>query len=125
MATGPRVEAQQGAEAPSTAEVTGIPTEALHEWNRLAQDALAAQFNYHVRDAPTLSDAEYDRMIRRLNELEDEYPTLRTPESPTQMVGGMRLRRSADRNAFSTPATSPAQVASPFWASARRALRTA
>ena len=44
-------------EAPSTAAATGIPTEALHEWNEVAQDALAAQFNYHVRDAPTISDA--------------------------------------------------------------------
>ena len=41
-----------------------------------------------MRDAPTLSDADYDRMIRRLNELEEQYPTLRTPESPTQLVGG-------------------------------------
>ncbi|HWI32745.1 MAG TPA: NAD-dependent DNA ligase LigA, partial [Lapillicoccus sp.] len=65
-----------------------MPTDVLHEWNDLAQDALAAQFAYHVRDAPTISDAEYDRMIRRLNELEDAYPTLRTPESPTQVVGG-------------------------------------
>ena len=77
-----------GAEPPSTTEATGIPTEVLHEWNDLAQDALAAQFAYHVRDAPTISDAEYDRMIRRLNELEDAYPTLRAPESPTQLVGG-------------------------------------
>jgi DNA ligase (NAD+) len=77
-----------GAEPPSTAEATGIPTDVLHEWNELAQDALAAQFAYHVRDAPTISDADYDRMIRRLNELEDAYPTLRTPESPTQLVGG-------------------------------------
>ncbi|HEY6740907.1 MAG TPA: NAD-dependent DNA ligase LigA [Lapillicoccus sp.] len=79
---GPRVE------PPSTTEATGIPTDVLHEWNDLAQDALAAQFAYHVRDAPTISDADYDRMIRRLNELEDAYPTLRTPESPTQLVGG-------------------------------------
>jgi DNA ligase (NAD+) len=77
-----------GAEPPSTTAATGIPTDVLHEWNDLAQDALAAQFAYHVRDAPTISDAEYDRMIRRLNELEDAYPTLRTPESPTQLVGG-------------------------------------
>ncbi len=78
----------KGPEAPSTAEATGIPTEVLHEWSEVAQDALAAQFNYHVRDAPTISDADYDRMIRRLNELEEQYPTLRTPESPTQLVGG-------------------------------------
>jgi len=86
--TGSKKGAPKGPEAPSTAEATGIPTEALHEWSEVAQDALAAQFNYHVRDAPTLSDADYDRMIRRLNELEEQYPTLRTPESPTQMVGG-------------------------------------
>ena len=78
----------KGPEAPSTVEATGIPTEALHEWSDVAQDALSAQFNYHVRDAPTISDADYDRMIRRLNELEEQYPTLRTPESPTQLVGG-------------------------------------
>ena len=86
--TGSKKGEPKGTAAPSTAEATGIPTEALHEWSEVAQDALAAQFNYHVRDAPTLSDADYDRMIRRLNELEDQYPTLRTPESPTQLVGG-------------------------------------
>ncbi len=86
--TGSKKGEAKGPEAPSTAEATGIPTEVLHEWSEVAQDALAAQFNYHVRDAPTLSDADYDRMIRRLNELEDQYPTLRTPESPTQLVGG-------------------------------------
>ena len=86
--TGSKKGEAKGAEAPSTAAATGIPTEVLHEWSEVAQDALAAQFNYHVRDAPTLSDADYDRMIRRLNELEEQYPTLRTPESPTQLVGG-------------------------------------
>jgi DNA ligase (NAD+) len=86
--TGSKKGEAKGPEAPSTAEATGIPTEVLHEWSEVAQDALAAQFNYHVRDAPTLSDAEYDVMIRRLNELEEQYPSLRTPESPTQLVGG-------------------------------------
>ena len=86
--TGSTKGAAKGPEVPSTAEATGIPTEALHEWSDVAQDALAAQFNYHVRDAPTISDADYDRMIRRLNDLEEQYPTLRTPESPTQLVGG-------------------------------------
>jgi DNA ligase (NAD+) len=77
-----------GATPPSTVEATGIPAEALHEWTDLAERASAAQFAYHVRDAPTISDAEYDRLLRRLNELEERYPTLRTPESPTQLVGG-------------------------------------
>lgn len=61
---------------------------ARHEWAELAEQATAAQFAYHVRDAPTISDGDYDRLIRRLNELEEEFPEMRTPESPTQQVGG-------------------------------------
>jgi DNA ligase (NAD+) len=65
-----------------------VPEEASHEWVDLAEQASAAQFAYHVKDAPTISDGEYDALIRRLNELEETYPELRTPESPTQQVGG-------------------------------------
>jgi DNA ligase (NAD+) len=43
---------------------------------------------YYVRDAPEISDAEYDRLFRELLELEDGYPELRTEDSPTQRVGG-------------------------------------
>lgn len=46
------------------------------------------QFRYYVRDAPIVSDAEFDELLRRLAALEDEYPELRTPDSPTQLVGG-------------------------------------
>ncbi|HXR69112.1 MAG TPA: NAD-dependent DNA ligase LigA, partial [Dermatophilaceae bacterium] len=45
------------------------------------------QFSYHVKDAPTISDGEYDALIRRLNALEDRFAELRTPDSPTQQVG--------------------------------------
>ena len=72
----------------ATAIVSDIPDEARHEWTDLAERASAAQFAYHVKDAPTISDAEYDQLIRRMNELEDTYPELRTPDSPTQQVGG-------------------------------------
>jgi DNA ligase (NAD+) len=68
--------------------VSDVPQELHHEWVDLAQRAAEAQFNYHVKDAPTISDADYDAIIRRLNELEDAYPSLRTPDSPTQQVGG-------------------------------------
>src|SRR6476469_9536467 len=67
---------------------TSVPDQARHEWADLAEQASAAQFAYHVKDAPTISDGDYDALIRRLNELEDEHPELRTPESPTQQVGG-------------------------------------
>ncbi|GAA2745666.1 NAD-dependent DNA ligase LigA [Terrabacter aerolatus] len=65
-----------------------VPTQSHQEWAELAEQATAAQFAYHVKDAPTISDGEYDQLIRRLNALEEEYPSLRTPESPTQNVGG-------------------------------------
>jgi DNA ligase (NAD+) len=46
-----------------------------------------ANHEYYVLDAPTLSDAEYDRLFRELRELEAADPALRTPDSPTQRVG--------------------------------------
>ncbi len=42
---------------------------------------------YHVLDAPTMEDAEYDRLLRELNDLEAKHPELVTPDSPTQRVG--------------------------------------
>jgi DNA ligase (NAD+) len=65
-----------------------VPEQVRHEWTETAEQASAAQFAYHVKDAPTISDGEYDGLVRRLNSLEQEYPELRTPESPTQQVGG-------------------------------------
>jgi len=46
---------------------------------------------YHVLDAPTLPDAEYDRLLKALQELETAHPELITPDSPTQRVGGKPL----------------------------------
>jgi DNA ligase (NAD+) len=46
-----------------------------------------ARWRYYVLDAPTLSDGEFDAMLRELSDLEDAFPTLRTPDSPTQQVG--------------------------------------
>ena len=43
---------------------------------------------YYVEDHPVIADAEYDRLYRRLKELEEAFPTLRTSDSPTQRVGG-------------------------------------
>nr|WP_029663854.1 NAD-dependent DNA ligase LigA [Cellulomonas sp. KRMCY2] len=61
---------------------------ARHRWTELAEQVRDHQFAYYVRDAPTVSDAEYDILLRRLNALEDAHPELRTPDSPTQLVGG-------------------------------------
>ncbi len=46
---------------------------------------------YYVQDAPTVPDAEYDRLFRELHELEQAHPQLLTPDSPTQRVGGAAL----------------------------------
>lgn len=46
-----------------------------------------ANHEYYVLDAPTLADAEYDRLFRELREIEEAHPALRTPDSPTQRVG--------------------------------------
>jgi DNA ligase (NAD+) len=53
-----------------------------------AQGIEAARVAYSARDAPEVSDAEYDGWMRELTALEAEFPTLVTPESPTQTVGG-------------------------------------
>jgi DNA ligase (NAD+) len=47
----------------------------------------AATYEYYALDRPSISDAEYDRMFRELQELEAAYPFLRTPDSPTQRIG--------------------------------------
>jgi DNA ligase (NAD+) len=46
-----------------------------------------ANHRYHVLDEPTITDAEYDRLLRELEAIEAEHPRLRTPDSPTQRVG--------------------------------------
>jgi DNA ligase (NAD+) len=46
-----------------------------------------ANHDYYVLDTPTLADAEYDRLLRELKDLETEHPELVTPDSPTQRVG--------------------------------------
>lgn len=65
-----------------------IPAEARHRWTELAELIDADQFAYYIRDAPVASDKEYDERLRELQALEDEHPGLRTPDSPTQRVGG-------------------------------------
>ncbi len=64
------------------------PAEAREEHQELSEQIEEARWRYFVLDDPTLSDADYDQRLRRLQELEEAYPELRTPDSPTQKVGG-------------------------------------
>ncbi|WP_421841122.1 NAD-dependent DNA ligase LigA [Mycobacterium sp.] len=60
----------------------------LRQWRDLADEVREHQFRYYVRDAPIISDAEFDELLGRLVALEELHPELCTPDSPTQLVGG-------------------------------------
>ena len=62
--------------------------EVKQEIEELRKELNEHSYRYYVQDAPIISDFEYDRMLRRLEELEGEHPELITPDSPTQRVGG-------------------------------------
>ncbi len=72
----------------SSAEAGPAPPEVRRQWRELADEVREHQFRYYVRDAPIISDADFDALLRRLEDLEERYPELRTPDSPTQLVGG-------------------------------------
>ena len=57
----------------------------------LRKELNQANFEYYVKDDPTMSDYDYDHKLRRLEELEGAHPELITPDSPTQRVGGKAL----------------------------------
>ncbi|RZS87054.1 DNA ligase (NAD+) [Motilibacter rhizosphaerae] len=67
---------------------SGVPVEAEQRHAELARELDEHSYRYYVLDSPTVSDGDYDRMMRELQELEDAHPSLRTPDSPTQRVGG-------------------------------------
>lgn len=57
----------------------------------LRRELNQANYEYYVKDDPTMSDYDYDHKLRRLEELEGAHPELVTPDSPTQRVGGKAL----------------------------------
>nr|WP_084481732.1 NAD-dependent DNA ligase LigA [Nocardia grenadensis] len=73
----------RGAAAPAPAA-----GEARVRWQELADTVREHQFRYYVRDAPIISDGEFDKLFQQLLALEERHPDLRTPDSPTQLVGG-------------------------------------
>ncbi|WP_235438086.1 NAD-dependent DNA ligase LigA [Kitasatospora griseola] len=65
-----------------------IPAEVRTRHAELATEIEEHRSRYYELDAPTVSDAEFDRLMRELEALEAEHPALVTPDSPTQKVGG-------------------------------------
>lgn len=72
---------------PASAEVSLTP-EIRDEYAQLIDDVRDARRAYYTDDAPTISDAAYDALYRRLEEVEALYPELVANDSPTQEVGG-------------------------------------
>jgi DNA ligase (NAD+) len=68
-----------------------IPAQAQERADALRELLHHHNHRYYVLDAPEIPDAEYDRLFRELQALEERYPQLRTPDSPTQRVGGAVL----------------------------------
>ena len=64
------------------------PDAAREEHKRLVEEVEEARWRYYVLDDPSIDDADFDARMRRLEELEVAHPGLRTPDSPTQTVGG-------------------------------------
>ena len=102
----------------SVAEKIRRLREAIEHHNRL----------YYVEDAPEISDAEYDRLFRELQELEDQHPELRSADSPTQRVGGAPaselapVRHQVPMLSIRTETDTEAEGAAKFDARVRREL---
>ena len=80
-----------GAPAP----VAEAPPEAREEHREISEQVEDARWRYYVKDAPTISDAEFDALMARLEELEAEFPTCARPTP--------RRRRSAARSPPCSP----------------------
>ena len=65
------------------------PEKAARRARTLCEQLEEHNYRYYVLDQPVISDAEYDRLMRELQELERRHPELVTPDSPTQRVGAV------------------------------------
>ncbi len=82
-------EPASGPAAEPAAEPAAADATARHRHAEVAELVTEHNYRYHVLDSPLVSDAEYDTLMRELRALEERYPDLRTPDSPTQKVGGI------------------------------------
>jgi DNA ligase (NAD+) len=105
-----------------------VPREAVARAGQLRAEIERHNHAYYVLDAPTVPDAEYDRLFRDLQSLEARYPELQTPDSPTQRVGGQPLpefapvRHAVPMLSIRTETDTGPEGARSFDARVRRAL---
>lgn len=65
----------------------------FEELQHLKEEINYHNYRYHVLDAPVISDAEYDRLVHRLKQIEFSHPEWITPDSPSQRVGGAAVEK--------------------------------
>ena len=80
-------EQEKNSAAQNEASKREIPPEVIERVKKLRDEIDYHNYRYYVLDSPVISDAEYDALMRELKELEEKYPELVTPDSPTQRVG--------------------------------------
>ena len=71
--------------------MANIPEHVLQDYERLKDELNQHNHRYYVLDDPSVPDSEYDRQMRLLQDLEEQYPDLISPDSPSQRVGGEAL----------------------------------
>jgi DNA ligase (NAD+) len=67
--------------------------EAKHRIEKLRREIDKFRYEYHVLDRPEVSDEIYDSLMRELRDLEEKYPEFRSPDSPSQRIGGKPLEK--------------------------------
>ena len=67
--------------------MVGLDREVGDRLGQLRKEIAYHNYRYYALDDPVVGDAEYDQLMRALRELEEKYPELITPDSPTQRVG--------------------------------------
>ncbi|MEB3049740.1 NAD-dependent DNA ligase LigA [Mycolicibacter sp. MYC123] len=69
-------------------EADGVTGDIRRQWHELAEEVREHQFRYYIKDAPIITDGDFDQLFNALLALEGAHPELRTADSPTQLVGG-------------------------------------
>src|SRR6516225_6853704 len=72
----------------SEPEVAEAPDTARRRHAELSVEIAENDYRYYILDSPLVADAEYDKLMREIRALEEQYPGLRTPDSPTQRPAG-------------------------------------
>ncbi|HEY7350969.1 MAG TPA: NAD-dependent DNA ligase LigA [Ktedonobacterales bacterium] len=95
------------AEGQSTLESADALIKRVDELRSQIDDA---NYNYHVLDNPTISDYDYDMLVRELQAIEQEHPELQTPDSPTQRVGAAAVTTDFAKHIHPVPMLSLANA---------------